>query len=89
MRAVAAEQRVPKLPPPSGDKDRTELEKKSPAERAMATAQMVHEAMSQRCERHDTIDQLVKLHACALRRLLKACGAVDRALEDELLGVAP
>ena len=31
MRAVAAELRVPKLPPPSGDKDRTELEKKSPA----------------------------------------------------------
>lgn len=55
----------------------------------MATAQMVHEAMSQRCERHETIDQFVKMHACALRRLLKAGGAVDRALEDELLGVAP
>ena len=89
MRAVAAELRVPKPPPPSDDKDRAELEKKSPAERAMATAQMVHEAMSQRCERHETIDQFVKMHACALRRLLKAGGAVDRALEDELLGVAP
>ena len=35
VRAAAAALRLPKLPPPSNDKERAELEKKTPAERAM------------------------------------------------------
>ena len=89
VRYAAAALRMPRLPPPFNDKERAELEKKTPAERAMHAAQRVHELVCQRNERKETTDSFVRQSAATLRRLLKAGGAVDAALEDELLGIAP
>ena len=89
IRAAAAGLRVPKPPTPSTDKERAELEKKSPAERAVDAAQMVQQLIAQQCERKEQTDNFVRGHAVALRRILMAGGVVDAALEDELLGVTP
>ena len=89
VRSAAAALRLPKLPPPFNDKERSELEKKTPAERAMHAAQRVHELVCQRNERKETTDSFVRQSATTLKRLLAAGGAVDAALEDELLGIAP
>jgi len=87
VRAAAAGLRVPRPPAPSSDKERAELERKSPVERALDAAQKVHEAMGLRCERKEQADSFVRAHAQSLKRLLDAGGAIDRALEDELLGI--
>ena len=87
--ATASGLRVPKAPRPSSEKELNELEKKSPAERATAAATKVKEAMQQQCERKEAADRFVKLFSSGLRRALKAGAVVDKALEDELLGVTP
>jgi DNA polymerase III delta prime subunit len=89
LRAAAAGLRLPKPPPPSTDKERVELEKKSASERAQVAASKVQELLGQSNERKETTDNFVRHHATTLRRLLKAGGEVDASLEDELLGIAP
>ena len=49
----------------------------------------MHELVGQRNERNETTNSFVRASASTLTRLLKAGGAVDAALEDELLGVSP
>ena len=87
--AIAASLRVPKPPMPSSERERDELEKKSPTERASFAANKVKEAMGERCERKAAADRLAKTFSSALSQALKAGAAVDKALEDELLGVTP
>merc|ERR1719230_1534975 len=62
---------------------------KNPADRAVAAANKVKDAMAQRCERKEATDRYVKAFSSALRRVLKNGATVDAALEDELLGVTP
>ena len=81
--------RVPKPPKPSSEKERDELEKKSPMERASLAANKVKDAMGERCERKAAADRFAKSFSSALRQALKAGATVDAALEDELLGVTP
>jgi len=89
VRAAAAGLRVPRPPPPSNERELRELEKKSPAERAMDAAAQVQDLIAKRCERKEQTDSFVRGQAATLKRLLKAGGAVDKELEDELLGIAP
>ena len=89
LRAAVAGLKLPKPPGPSSDKERAELEKKSAAERGQDAGRKVQELLGQQNERKEATNSFVRQHAGALRRLLKAGGQVDTALEDELLGVAP
>ena len=87
--ATAAGLRMPKAPGPSSEKERNELEKKTPRERATVAANKVKETMNEQIERKDAMDNFVKAFSSGLRRALKAGAVVDAALEDELLGLTP
>jgi len=89
LRELAAGLRAPGAPAPSSERERDELERKSPLERAAAAADKVKAAMSERCERKEAADRYVKAFSSGLRRALKAGALVDSALEDELLGLTP
>ena len=49
----------------------------------------MQQLLGEQNERKEVTDTFVRQHAGSLRRLLKAGGQVDSALEDELLGLAP
>ena len=49
----------------------------------------VHGLLNEQNDRREATESFVRGTAATLKRLLKAGGAVDTALEDELLGVAP
>jgi len=88
--ATASGLRVPKAGGPTSEKERDELNKKSPIERAAAAANKVKEAMVERSERKEAADRFVKAFSSGLRKALNVEGAVvDAALEDELLGITP
>ena len=89
LRAAVAGLKLPRPAGPSSEKERAELEKKSAAERGQEAGRKVQELLGQQNERKEATNSFVRQHAGALRRLLKAGGQVDAALEDELLGVAP
>jgi len=87
--AAASGLRVPKAPGPSTEKERDDMEKKTPTERATVLANKVKDAMSEQCERKEAADRFAKAFSSGLRKALKAGAVVDAALEDELLGVTP
>jgi len=89
VRAAAARLKMPKPPGPTSEKERAEYEKLSPAERVERARQKAQEVLGAFCERKERTESFVSAHAAMLRRLLKAGGVVDAALEDELLGIAP
>ena len=49
----------------------------------------MHDLLNEQNDRREATESFVRGTAATLKRLLKAGGAVDTALEDELLGVAP
>ena len=81
--------RLPRPAAPSTDKERAELERKSATQRGEEAGRKVQQLLGEQNERKEVTDTFVRQHAGSLRRLLKAGGQVDSALEDELLGLAP
>ena len=69
--------------------ERAELERKSATQRGEEAGRKVQQLLGEQNERKEVTDTFVRQHAGSLRRLLKAGGQVDSALEDELLGLAP
>ena len=89
LRAAVAGLRLPRPAAPSTDKERAELERKSATQRGEEAGRKVQQLLGEQNERKEVTDTFVRQHAGSLRRLLKAGGQVDSALEDELLGLAP
>ena len=88
-RAVDAAQKVRAMLSNTQHGRRARPATSSPHHPAPRPSLQVHDLLNEQNDRREATESFVRGTAATLKRLLKAGGAVDTALEDELLGVAP